>query len=98
MYITSNELTNVDQLRADKMAFWNELVPKLLKSGHTNITLSRSSVFKADYKLLAWVFLASSLVFFIAFAITAWKLASLKRTMTSESGQRFYEQHSPNMV
>ena len=69
-------------LRQDKIALWLHLIPKMLNSKDSPQYMYLPSPGDiADYKLLSWVFLASSVLFFIAFLASALRLIKVKKQL-----------------
>ncbi len=84
-----------NHLRSDKVNLWMNVVPNLLHSCEASRVLyPPSSGDIADYKVLAWVFLATSLLFLLSFVVTAVRLMRIKKKLNNVY---IYENKAPSL-
>ena len=92
MLISALQTTMKDHFRAEKMAFWNKLIPKLLLENETDWalesppgelqedrTISDEDTPSVGYKALFWIFMTLSLLLLVCFFLCAFKLVRLRQ-------------------
>ena len=80
--ITSNHTKMKTKLRADKMIFWNNLVPKLVLSYKQETPPEppeETEVIHIDFEMMFWVFTISSIVLMLIFIPLSCKLYRLQK-------------------
>ena len=75
--ITSNHTKMKTKLRADKMIFWINLIPKLILSYTRETTKERrneTEMIHFDFEMMFWVFTACSIILMIIFLSLLFKM------------------------
>lgn len=94
--ITPSSLSNKEHLRADKVALWNTLIPKLLPDHNARVLASQKGMTsKINYEILSWVLLGSCILFVSAFAIVSWRFMIIKKQVATQGNDRYYNNGQP---
>lgn len=106
MSISALQTMMKEHFRAEKMAFWNKLIPKLLAQENedewsaappddydVNTPAPSTGHNTSSYKALSWVFISVSLILFIAFVVCSVKLLQLRKK--SKQKTSIFESSAP---